>query len=154
MSDLKMQQFYTTILKQEMNKRAILFRKLMEAYGDKVLDIVEENVIEQTVEKLQQAKLPERDLNTVMEILWNQMGDLAEFTVEESTPEFLRLKVTRCLFADEMRTLNAAGIGFAFYCSYDHGFCQGLNPDIRFTRTKTLMQGDDFCDHTYELKTR
>lgn len=153
MTGPKMQQFYTSMLKQEMNQRAVLFRKLVEAYGDKVLDIVEENVIEQTVEKLQQAKLPDRDLNTVMEILWNQMGDLAEFTVEESTPEFLRIKVTRCLFADEMRMLNAAGIGFAFYCSYDHGFCQGLNPDIRFTRTKTLMQGDDFCDHTYELKT-
>ena len=44
MTGPKMQQFYTSMLKQEMNQRAVLFRKLVEAYGDKVLDIVEENI--------------------------------------------------------------------------------------------------------------
>jgi len=32
------------------------------------------------------------------------------------------------------------------------GFCEGLNPAIEFTRTKTLMQGDDCCDHAYALR--
>jgi hypothetical protein len=32
-----------------------------------------------------------------------------------------------------------------------HRLLQGLDPAIRFTRTKTLMMGDDRCDHAYEL---
>ncbi|MFC2012727.1 L-2-amino-thiazoline-4-carboxylic acid hydrolase [Chloroflexota bacterium] len=27
-----------------------------------------------------------------------------------------------------------------------------FNPDIGFQRTKTLMRGDDCCDHIYYLK--
>jgi len=152
MSDQDIQQFHTFMLKREMDQRAALFTKLVETFGSQVLNIVEETVIEQTKETLEKAELPKRDLDTVMEILWNQTGDKIEFTVESQTAEYLRLKVTRCLFADEMRKLNAADIGFAFYCSYDDGFCQGLNPAIKFSRTKTLMQGDDCCDHTYKLE--
>jgi hypothetical protein len=140
------------ILKREMHERAVLFKKLVQKLGHKVLDIVGDNTVEQTREKLEQADLPNRELDTIMEILWNQMGDMAEFTVEEQTADCLRLKVTRCLFADEMRKLDAADIGLAFYCAYDDGFCQGFNPEIKFTRTRTLMQGDDCCDHTYRLE--
>ncbi len=154
MTDQEMQQFYVSMLKREMNQRAVLFKKLMARFGDLVLDTVEETTIEQARERLQKAELQERDLDTVMKVLWDQMDGLAEFTVEERTPELLQLKVTKCLFADEMRTLGAADIGLAFYCSYDYGFCQGLNPEIKFTRTQTLMQGDRCCDHAYELKRR
>ena len=41
-----------------------------------------------------------------MELLWDQMGEGTEFTVEERTPEVLRLRVTRCMIADEMRQLG------------------------------------------------
>lgn len=152
MTDQEMQEFQIATLKREMNQRAILFKALMARFGDQVLDTVAEITIEQARARLQKADLEARNLDTVMEVLWDQMDGLAEFTVEERTPELLRLKVTQCLFADEMRALSAADIGLAFYCSYDYGFCQGLNPDIKFTRTQTLMQGDCCCDHTYELK--
>lgn len=151
MSDQETQSAHISKLRREMYQRAVLFRRLAAELGDRVLEIVEETTIEQTKGLLQRAELPKRDLATIMEILWNQMGDTAEFTIEEERPDLLRLRVTRCLFADEMRKLNAADSGFAFYCAYDYGFCQGLNPAIKFTRTKTLMQGDDCCDHTYEL---
>lgn len=154
MTDQEMQQFYVSILKREMSQRAVLFQNLMARFGDQVLNTVEETTIEQARERLEKADLEQRDLDTIMEVLWDQMEGLAEFTVEEKTPELLRLRVTKCLFADEMRELSAADIGFAFYCSYDYGFCQGLNPEIEFIRTKTLMQGDCCCDHTYELKRR
>jgi hypothetical protein len=55
------------------------------------------------------------------------------------------------MWADEFRKHAAAEVGYSFYCCWDYGFCQGLNPHIKFTRTKTLMQGDDCCDHTYDL---
>jgi fumarate reductase iron-sulfur subunit len=102
-------------------------------------------------ERLRTTDLERRDLDTVMELLSDQMGDLSEFTVEERSPKRLRIRVTRCSFAEEMRRLDASDIGEAHYCAYDQGFCEGLNPTIRFTRTKTLMAGDDCCNHTYVL---
>ncbi len=138
-------------LKHEMNGRADLFKRLNKKFGQGVLDTVQESVVDQAREQLQQADLPNRDLDAVMEILWEPATDVLEFEVEERAPQLLKLKVTGCLFADEMRKLSAEDIGFAFYCAFDYGFCEGLNPDIKFTRTKTLMQGDDCCDHTYEL---
>jgi hypothetical protein len=139
-------------LKAEMAERAGLFRKLVDRFGSGVLDAVSQHTIEQTQERLATADLERRDLDSVMELLWDQMVPGTEFVVEERSSEALRLRVTKCLFADEMRRLGAPDIGDAFYCSYDHGFCRGLNPAIRFTRTKTLMNGDECCNHTYELE--
>ena len=141
----------TERLKVQMAQRAALFRRLIDRFGGGVLDIVSQQTLEQARASLDQADLPRRDLNAVMELLWDQMVDETEFKVVERTKTILRLRVSKCLFADEMRRLGAADIGGAFYCAYDHGFCQGLNPAMRFTRTKTLMSGDECCDHTYEM---
>jgi hypothetical protein len=138
-------------LKAQMAHRASLFRKLIDRFGSGVLDVVTNHTMETTRERLVAADLDRRDLDTVMEILWDQMVEGTEFELEERTNEVLRLRVTKCFFADEMKRLAATDIGDAFYCAYDFGFCQGLNPAIRFTRTKSLMSGDDCCNHTYEL---
>jgi len=138
-------------MKAEMAGRARLFRQLVDRFGDDVLEIVSLHTIGTTRTRLRQANLARRDLEAVMELLWDRMVEGAHFEVLVRTPHFLALRVTRCPFAEEMRRLGAADIGDAFYCAYDHGFCQGLNPAIRFTRTRTLMRGDDCCDHTYEL---
>jgi predicted ArsR family transcriptional regulator len=139
-------------LKAEMAERSGLFRELVDRFGSGVLDVVSRRTIEQTQARLETADLERRDLDSVMELLWDQMVPGTEFVVEERSSEVLRLRVTKCLFADEMRRLGAADVGDAFYCSYDHGFCRGLNPAIRFTRTKTLMNGAECCNHTYELE--
>jgi len=139
-------------LKAEMAHRARLFRKLVDRYGSGVLEEVSRETSDAAQARLETADLDRRDLETVMEVLWDQMVEGTAFDVVERGDERLRLRVTQCIFADEMRRLGAADIGDAFYCAYDHGFCRGLNPKIRFTRTKTLMAGDDCCDHTYELR--
>lgn len=139
-------------LKAEMAVRAGLFRKLVDRFGSEVPAVVSQHTIEQARARLETADLERRDLGAVMELLWDQMVEGTEFTVEERSPGLLKIRVTKCLFADEMRRLGAADIGDAFYCSYDHGFRRGLNPAIRFARTKTLMNGDECCNHTYELE--
>lgn len=139
-------------LKAEMAQRASLFRLLVDRFGREVLDVVSKHTREQTKVRLEEANVEHRDLNAVMELLWDQMIDGIEFEVLERTPEVLKLSVSKCLFANEMAKLDATGIGDAFYCAYDLGFCQGLNPDIKFTRTKSLMNGNDCCNHTYKLK--
>ena len=139
-------------LKAEMAHRSSLLRLLVQRFGPDVLEIVTRHTIDQARRRLEDADLDHRDLNAVMELLWDQMVEGTEFEVEERSETCLRLRVTKCLFAEEMGRLGATDIGDAFYCAYDHGFCQGLNSSIKFTRTKTLMNGDDCCNHAYSLR--
>jgi hypothetical protein len=133
-------------------ERAAVFKSLVTRYDPGVLNVVREHTIQDARQSLQKAALPKRDLNTVIEVLWKPSGGLLVFQVEQQTPESLKLRITQCLFADVMRTHDAADVGLAFYCAYDYGFCEGLNPKIRFTRTQTLMEGHAFCNHAYVLK--
>jgi len=142
----------TDQLRTEMEERAALFRVLADRFGCEVLKAVAEHTARQVEVRLQRADLPRRNLDAVMELLWNQMDEGMAFDVIERSSERLELRVTKCVFAEMMRSLDAQDIGNAFYCAYDEGFCRGLNPAIRFTRTQTLMAGDSCCDHTYELK--
>ncbi len=140
-------------IRAELQQRALVFKALIDRFGPGVLDVVKQNTIDNARAGFAQMSLPQRELNAVMTLLWNNIGSDLDFTVEAQTPTHLEFKVTRCIWADEMRKLGAAETGYAFHYVWDVGFCQGLNPAIRFTRTKTLMQGDDCCNHTYDLET-
>lgn len=133
-------------------ERAVLFKKLITRYDSGILDVVREFIIQDAKKSLQKAVLLKRDLDTVLEVLWKPSSDLLVYQVEQKTPEFLKLRVTWCLFAETMRKQDATDIGLAFYCAYDYGFCEGLNPKIQFTRTQTLMEGHAHCDHKYVFR--
>ena len=68
---------------------------------------------------------------------WNELG--------------CQFKVTRCPVAEIAKALKAEKWGVIFYCLSDEAICEGYNPAIRFRRTKTLMEGDEYCDHSYSL---
>jgi hypothetical protein len=69
--------------------------------------------------------------------------------IVEDTPQAFELRVTECLWAKVFREMGAADIGYALLCHTDYADCQGFNPKIRLIRSKTLMQGDDCCDHRF-----
>ena len=73
---------------------------------------------------------------------------LTRETVED-TPQAFELKVTECLWAKTFREMGAADIGYLLLCHTDYADCQGFNPKITLTRSKTLMQGDDCCNHRF-----
>ena len=41
---------------------------------------------------------------------------------------------------------------YLYMCLSDYSIIEGYNPDIGFKRSKTIMQGDDYCDHCYFWK--
>jgi hypothetical protein len=74
------------------------------------------------------------------------------YQIVESTPKAFELKVTECLWAKTYREANAADLGFLLTCYGDYALARGFNPKMRMTRTKTLMQGDAFCNHRYVIE--
>jgi hypothetical protein len=69
--------------------------------------------------------------------------------IVEETPQAFEVKVTECLWAKTFREMGAADIGYSLICHRDYADCQGFNPDITMTRSKTLMQGDNYCNHRF-----
>ena len=63
-------------------------------------------------------------------------------------------RFTRCMWAEAFRELGAEDIGFWVLCQGDAFMASSFNPMIGFSRTKTLMMGDDCCNHVYYLKTK
>lgn len=71
--------------------------------------------------------------------------------VEESASAF-EIRVSQCLWAKTWRAQHAADIGYAVICHPDFAASAAFNAKLRMTRTKTLMQGHDCCNHRWVLE--
>jgi len=82
---------------------------------------------------------------------WTAGGSL-EIEVLETTNERMQFNVTRCRYAEMYREMGLGRIGHLLSCNRDGDFCIGYNPDMKLTRTQTIMQGADHCDFRYRME--
>ena len=57
--------------------------------------------------------------------------------------------VTRCRYAEMYKALGIPELGALLSCNRDHALIEGFNPDVKLTRTQTIMEGASFCDFRY-----
>ena len=89
------------------------------------------------------------DIDALLGSLWTWCENSGyEFTVEREERS-ARFRVTKCPLAEMARKTGMEIWGKACYCDNDYGIVRGFNPSMKFTRTKTLMEGHDCCDHAY-----
>jgi len=69
--------------------------------------------------------------------------------VVKDTNKTFEVKITECLWAKIFKEIGMEKLGYALVCYPDYASCQGYNPKITLTRTKTLMQGNNYCNHKY-----
>jgi hypothetical protein len=81
---------------------------------------------------------------------WKKDGAL-EMEVLEQTGEKFAFNVRRCRYAEMYRALGIPELGKLLSCNRDASLIEGFNPDIRLTRTQTIMEGAAFCDFRYEI---
>lgn len=79
--------------------------------------------------------------------------DALKIDVIESSKQKLRFNVTRCRYAEMYKSMGLSDLGELLSCNRDGKFCTGFNPDIRFERNQTIMEGNEYCDFHYELPT-
>lgn len=72
------------------------------------------------------------------------------FTLER-TGDGRKVRCTFCPWAALYRELGASDVGYRLFCALDEPLVRALAPTVTFTRTKTLMEGDDCCDHCYRF---
>ena len=81
---------------------------------------------------------------------WSAGGALQREILEKSDTEY-HYNITRCKYAEMYKELGLADMGFVFSCGRDGMMFGGFNPNIRFERTQTIMQGATHCDFRLSL---
>jgi hypothetical protein len=96
---------------------------------------------------------PENTLQDFVRPFCEHEGYKTILTIEviENRENLVSWRVTECLNAKVFREVDAAEIGYATLCHGDEAWAKAFNLNIQFTRTKTLMEGHDCCDHCYRI---
>jgi L-2-amino-thiazoline-4-carboxylic acid hydrolase len=76
-------------------------------------------------------------------------GDTLDYSVRTHSQDVYEVDVTGCRYAKFYKELGEPELGFLLVCSQDFTFAEGLDPDIKLTRTQTIMQGASHCDFRY-----
>jgi len=98
---------------------------------------------------------PKNDLATYTEDLRNPIPlfkHALTFKLVEDTPTVVEARITECLWAKTFREADAGDIGYACLCHTELAAVPAFNPKMKFTFTKTLMQGHDCCDPRYVME--
>ena len=70
--------------------------------------------------------------------------------IVEDTDKAFGLRVTECVWAKVFRDAGLGGaIGHAAICNMDYFWPPAFNASFKMERSKTLMQGDEHCNHRY-----
>jgi len=81
-------------------------------------------------------------------------GDALEYQVVKQSEDAFEIDVTGCRYAQFYKELGVPELGFLLVCTSDFHMAEGYGPDIRLTRTQTIMQGASHCDFRYIRRKR
>jgi hypothetical protein len=79
-------------------------------------------------------------------------GDALQIEVLQVTETTYHFNVTRCRYAETYLALGIPELGEVLSCGRDYALGDGFNPDLKLTRTQTIMEGAPFCDFRYRLE--
>ncbi len=128
-----------------------LLDKWEEDFGTKYQKIVDELIANAACQYWRSISAREgTTIDDLMRTQWEPWTE-GEFTIEK-TEDGVQIHCTKCPMADSYRAIGRVDYGVQFHCNEDEHIVAGYNPRIVFTRTKTLMEGDDCCDHRYSLR--
>ena len=80
--------------------------------------------------------------------LWEK-GDALKLRVHKQTPNEYVFDIVRCKYAEMYKEMGLHEIGHLLSCQRDGTFAEGYNPNMKFHRTQTIMQGASHCDFRY-----
>ncbi len=142
MYSVRMEEF-----KNRVNELAALEEKL----GEEVSEIMLAHREKENLKTWKQigSSVKENNVQGLLDSLWKGCSDIGmEFTYKRIGKE-THMNVSHCPLAEMAIEIDKADWGFKCYCMDDEAIVKGFNSEIEFRRSKTLMEGDDCCDHIY-----
>jgi len=125
-----------------------LLHAMEERFGEEARQVVREMITKREIKPRKDAGDPEKDLRDFCERL--EKGCVGSHRWERviDEPKRIGYHFTRCMWAEVFRELGEPELGFIL-CASDEPAVKSYNPKLGFKRTKTLMEGDDICDHIF-----
>jgi hypothetical protein len=80
------------------------------------------------------------------------IGGVLEMEVLEQTSVTYHFNITRCPYFEKYHELGLTEYGVALSCCRDEPFARGFHPQLKLERSKTIMEGADYCDFRYSLR--
>jgi hypothetical protein len=97
----------------------------------------------------------EKDVGKIMASAFATFAreDALDYSVIEQSKDAFAFDVTGCRYAEFYKELGEPELGFLLVCRADFAMAEGFGPDIKLTRTQTIMQGASHCDFRYKRST-
>ena len=124
-----------------------LLRAMEKRFGPEVRDVVREMAEGQKVEPRSGAGEPRDDLKGFCDMVEKMAVGSHQWQRVIDEPGQIGYNYTRCMYAEIFRELGEPELGWVI-CARDAPWIKSYNPKLGFKRTRTLMEGDDICDHT------
>ena len=120
---------------------------------DKAVDIAKEVIRENAI--LSGKTLAEEysgnsmaELSKILKEVWAN-DDALEIKMVKETEKELFFDVSYCGYAEIYEKLGVKKLGCILSCMRDYYFLEGFNPSITLRRTKTIMEGNNYCNFRY-----
>jgi len=129
-----------------------LIKLMYDEFGEHVLEVLNEDNKKETIKEWREIAegRHSNDIPDLIECLWKNMGSEQgwDYSIEKKD-EGVQITCTKCPLVEISEKGGSKKIGYELYCKSDYYINEGFNSEIKMKRTKTLMQGDDCCNHFY-----
>ena len=126
-----------------------LVETMGEEKGGKVFEEFIFNRTERGWKETAEECIDDNSLKGFVELFWGPLKKSLEYEECWDGEGKVTFKVTRCTVCEACKKAGLTDIGYHVYCMTDPAVVSGINPELKFERTHTLMQGDAYCDHCY-----
>jgi predicted ArsR family transcriptional regulator len=138
-----------------LSSQAQLATVVIDHFGKEAEEVINNFIISNTHRRAKKFALSaqqankKNDIKGLIQSFWIPLlPEGFKFTYEKRE-EGYQMNVTNCPIANIAKALNLEKWGYTFHCMGNQAICDGYNPEIHLRRTKTLMEGDAYCDHFY-----
>jgi hypothetical protein len=131
-----------------------IVRAVERKYGEEGKRTVKEVWLEEVYRKPWKRigeSVKKNDVQTLAKLVEKGCIDTHEWERIIDEPNKVAYRFTKCRWAEIFRELGATDIG-KWFCDSDPVYVEAFNPKIKFKRTKTLMDGDECCDHVFYVE--
>lgn len=143
------------LVKRKMKGVASLSVRLLQAmeerFGPEAREVVRDMTANQKRKPREETGSPAADLQDFCSNLDNACIGSHEWLRVVDEPDKIGYNYTRCLWAEVYRELGEPDLGYVI-CAGDEPAVEAHNPQLSFERTKTLMRGDELCDHLFRIR--
>jgi len=95
---------------------------------------------------------PRQKWETINAAVRPRIGNAIEIERLKEEPDAWEFNIRRCRYAEFFRQLGEPELGAVLLCEVDVDIEAVGNPEVKMTRTQTIMKGAEYCDFRFRMK--